>query len=147
MLRRKLNSSARLFLIPGVRENITELDLGYCVASSSMNENLHWKLGHTGLSDLFTDAVFSGDMVSRGKPNPDLFLHAAHNMKVSPERCVVVEDSCNGVLAGKAANMTVIGFTGGGHCLRGHDDDLMDAGADHVIDDFGDLRLTITVLQ
>jgi HAD superfamily hydrolase (TIGR01509 family) len=132
-----------LTVISGVRETILSLDLGRCVASSTGNEGLHWKLGHTGLADLFTDAVFSGDMVSRGKPEPDLFLHAANVMDVAAQHCLVVEDSCNGVLAGKAAGMVVIGFSGGDHCLDEHEDDLMQAGADRVIDTFADLKPTI----
>ena len=50
-------------------------------------------------------------MVVNGKPEPDLFLHAAGTMGVHPGECIVVEDSVNGVLAGKAAGMRVIGFT------------------------------------
>jgi len=68
-------------------------------------------------------------------------------MGMNPENCIVVEDSCNGLLAGKAANMTVIGFCGGGHCLGGHDADLMDAGADQVVGNFSDLKLTINQLS
>ena len=132
-----------LTAISGVRKSISILNQKCCVASSTPIERLYWKLGHTGLSDLFMDAVFSGDMVTKGKPEPDLFLHAASIMDVKLEKCIVVEDSCNGVLAGKAANMTVIGFYGGDHCLMGHDADLMDAGADQVIDDFTNLKLTI----
>lgn len=132
-----------LTAISGARESVSTLDLKCCVASSTPNERLHWKLAHTGLADLFMDAVFSGDMVTRGKPEPDLFLHAAGIMDVKPEECIVVEDSCNGVLAGKAANMTVIGFCGGDHCLEGHDADLTDAGAEQVIGHFAELKLTI----
>lgn len=134
---------AHLTAISGVRESVSSLELKRCVASSSSIERLHWKLGHTGLSDLFMGAVFSSDMVTKGKPEPDLFLHAASIMDVKPEECIVIEDSYNGVLAGKAANMTVIGFYGGDHCLEGHDADLMEAGADQVVDDFANLKLTI----
>ncbi len=49
----------------------------------------------------------------RGKPDPDLFLHAARSMAVEPSRCAVVEDSVHGVQAGVAAGMTVFGFGGG----------------------------------
>lgn len=132
-----------LKVISGVRRTLTDLGLKYCVASSSSNEQLHWKLGHTGLADLFKDVVFSGDMVDKGKPEPDLFLHVASVMDVQPRRCVVVEDSCNGVMAARAADMTVIGFSGGDHCLDGHEDDLMAAGADQVIDNFADLNMVI----
>jgi len=50
-------------------------------------------------------------------------------MTVAPERCVVVEDSVAGVTAARAADMTVLGFTGGGHCGPGHAARLLEAGA------------------
>jgi beta-phosphoglucomutase-like phosphatase (HAD superfamily) len=53
--------------------------------------------------------------VPRGKPAPDLFLHAAARMSHDPARCVVVEDSTAGVQAGRAAGMRVLAFAGGGH--------------------------------
>ena len=54
-------------------------------------------------------------MVARGKPAPDLFLHAAEEMGVRPEDCVVVEDSPAGIDAAKRAGMRVFAFTGGSH--------------------------------
>ncbi|WP_159041880.1 HAD family hydrolase, partial [Streptomyces aureus] len=57
------------------------------------------------------ELVFSAEDVGRGKPAPDLFLHAASRMGVAPERCVVVEDSRLGVQAAVAAGMDVYGFT------------------------------------
>jgi beta-phosphoglucomutase-like phosphatase (HAD superfamily) len=58
-------------------------------------------------------------MVKRGKPAPDLFLHAAGEMGLRPENCLVVEDSPAGVEAAKAAGMRVFGFTGGSHAHAG----------------------------
>jgi beta-phosphoglucomutase-like phosphatase (HAD superfamily) len=83
--------------------------------------------------------VFSGDMVDRGKPAPDLFLHAARAMGFENDDCIVVEDSPNGVMGGKAAGFFVIGFTGGSHCRKGHGEMLEEAGADLVIDSHGAL--------
>ena len=54
-------------------------------------------------------------MVQNGKPMPDIFLHAASQLKVDPYNCIVVEDSIVGVKAAKSANMQVIGFLGGSH--------------------------------
>ncbi|MFE2237548.1 HAD family hydrolase [Streptomyces sp. NPDC059442] len=84
----------------------------YCVASSGSHERI--RVGHrkTGLDTWFRDEnVFSAEDVGRGKPAPDLFLHAAAQMGVAPERCVVVEDSPLGVQAARAAGMDVYGFT------------------------------------
>ncbi|MEV5974190.1 HAD family hydrolase [Streptomyces sp. NPDC051921] len=84
----------------------------YCVASSGSHERI--RVGHrkTGLDAHFREGVvFSAEDVGRGKPAPDLFLHAAERMGVAPERCVVVEDSRLGVQAAVAAGMDVYGFT------------------------------------
>jgi HAD superfamily hydrolase (TIGR01509 family) len=132
--------------IPGVRGAVSGLELTCCVASSTPLPNLHWKLEHTGIADLFSAGIFSSDMVARGKPAPDLFLHAAASLAVEPRHCVVVEDSANGVIAGKAAGMKVIGFTGGDHCLPDQEAILLDNGAHVVIDDFANLGSTISRL-
>ncbi|MEU3945774.1 HAD family hydrolase [Streptomyces sp. NPDC029526] len=101
--------------VPGVVEVLEKLAadaVPYCVASSGSHERI--RVGHrtTGLDRWFTDErVFSSQDVGRGKPAPDLFLHAAERMGVAPERCVVVEDSPLGVRAALAAGMDVYGFT------------------------------------
>jgi HAD superfamily hydrolase (TIGR01509 family) len=84
----------------------------YCVASSGSHERI--RVGHrkTGLDRWFDDSViFSAQDVGRGKPAPDLFLHAAERMGVAPSRCAVVEDSPLGVAAARAAGMDVYAFT------------------------------------
>ncbi|MFF2998830.1 HAD family hydrolase [Streptomyces sp. NPDC057950] len=95
-----------------VLEKLTADGVPYCVASSGSHERI--RVGHrtTGL-DRWFDAgrVFSSQDVGRGKPAPDLFLHAAERMGVPPRRCVVVEDSPLGVQAANAAGMDVYGFT------------------------------------
>ncbi|MFF8483701.1 HAD family hydrolase [Streptomyces antibioticus] len=87
-------------------------EVPYCVASSGSHERI--RVGHrtTGLDRWFDDArIFSSQDVGKGKPAPDLFLHAAERMGVEPARCVVVEDSPLGVQAAVAAGMDVYGFT------------------------------------
>ncbi|MEW2421165.1 HAD family hydrolase [Streptomyces nigra] len=95
-----------------VLEALTARGVPYCVASSGSHERI--RVGHrtTGLDRWFDDArIFSSQDVGRGKPAPDLFLHAARQMGVAPARCVVVEDSPLGVRAALAAGMDVVGFT------------------------------------
>lgn len=125
--------------IEGALETIKALDYVKCVASSSSINSLNDKLTHTGLYDLFSPHIFSTQLVEKGKPSPDLFLHAASKLDTSPRDCVVVEDSANGVTAGKRAGMKVIGFTGGGHCPPGHDASLLSSGADLIANDFSDI--------
>lgn len=129
--------------IAHVRETILSLDAARCVASSSAPPRLATSLKKTGLADLFGDHVFSATMVARGKPAPDLFLHAAEKMGHAPQDCVVIEDSVSGVQAGIAAGMRVLGFTGGGHCQQGHDEVLKSAGAQRV---FAQMRVLPALL-
>ncbi|MEM8539587.1 MAG: HAD family phosphatase [Pseudomonadota bacterium] len=119
--------------IAGVEDMLGALKVSRCVASSTAMHFLPGKLERTGLADYFGDGVYSGDMVTDGKPAPDLFLHAASQMGGSADNAIVVEDSANGVKAGKSANMFTIGFTGGSHCFDGHDETLTAAGADLVL--------------
>ena len=81
-----------------------------CVASSGSHEKMQITLGGTGLLPLFRGRVYSATEVEHGKPAPDLFLYAAAQAGVDPEDCVVIEDSANGVRAGLAAGMQVLGY-------------------------------------
>ena len=95
-----------------VLDKLTADEVPYCVASSGTHERI--RVGHrtTGLERWFDDErIFSSQDVGRGKPAPDLFLHAAQRMGVAPERCAVVEDSPLGVQAAVAAGMHVYGYT------------------------------------
>ena len=92
-----------------------------------------------GLYDRFRPHIFSATEVPRGKPAPDLVLHAATKMGVGPERCVVVGDSMPGVIAAVAAGMTVIGFVGASHCRPGDAARLAAHDAIEVIDDMAQL--------
>jgi HAD superfamily hydrolase (TIGR01509 family) len=124
--------------IPGVRDAILALPHRRCVASSSLPERIAFSLRLTGLDDLF-EHVFSASEVARGKPAPDLFLHAATRMGAVPDQCLVIEDSTAGVQAARAARMNVIGFAGGGHCGPDHAGKLRDAGATFIIDHMSEL--------
>ena len=94
-------------LLPGVTEALDALKAnGYpmAVASSTGREKTVAHLDHAGLLHYF-DAVVGGDMVQRGKPNPDIFLKAAELLGVQPEDCIVVGDTPADVKAAVAANM------------------------------------------
>ncbi|OKK21145.1 hydrolase [Streptomyces sp. CB00455] len=101
--------------VPGVEEvlgALTAQGVGYCLASSGSHERI--RVGHRAakLDGWFEEEwIFSAQDVGKGKPDPDLFLHAARSMGVEPSRCVVVEDSPLGVRAALAAGMDVFAFT------------------------------------
>ncbi len=107
--------STELRPIDGVGDVLSQIRCPLCVASSSSLPYIRHGLRLTGLLGYFNDHLFSASMVSRPKPAPDLFLYAAEQMGVRPERCLVIEDSMAGIQAAKAANMRVFGFLGGSH--------------------------------
>jgi len=121
--------------IVGMRDVLQALVGKCCVASSSSIKGLHRKLDSTGLLPLVAPYVYSTELVPRGKPYPDIFLHAAEAHGWEPRDCTVIEDSVNGVKAAKAAGMHVIGFLGGSHCTVQHEKTLRVHGVDEVVFD------------
>lgn len=79
------------------------------IASSSLNSQISFILNKLKISHYF-QSIISGNDVKQGKPNPEIFLKAAESIHLAPECCVVIEDSYNGVMAAKNANMKCIGF-------------------------------------
>jgi HAD superfamily hydrolase (TIGR01509 family) len=111
-----------------------------CVASSSSSDRLAVCLEVLGLGAAFGQNVFSASMVARGKPHPDIFLHAADAMGVHPSQAIVIEDSASGVQAGVAAGMRVIGLLAASHIQPGHRERLLAAGAHHVASTFDEAQ-------
>ncbi len=100
--------------IPGARELVEAVkaaDIDVAVGTQGKPEKVALTLGLTGLIDLFDgDAIFTSYGVPRGKPHPDLYLHAAEQRGKAPASCAVIEDTALGATAGVAAGMTVFGF-------------------------------------
>ncbi len=130
-----------LKVIAGTVAALDSLNIPKCVASSSEPEWLDIKLSLTNLKKYFSDSIFHGKLVTKSKPEPDLFLFAISQLGWAASDCLVVEDSVYGVQAGRAAGLKVCGFLGGAHVLPGHSDQLTKAGADYLISDLKDLRL------
>lgn len=121
--------------LPGVAQVIAALRCDYCLATSSSPPRVKRSLEIVGLDAAFAGRITTAAEVTKGKPAPDLFLLAAAKRNIAPDRCLVIEDSVNGVRAGLAAGMTVWRFTGGSH-LAGMGDD---AGASRVFASFADM--------
>jgi HAD superfamily hydrolase (TIGR01509 family) len=103
--------SEQVEAVQGIHNVLIDLPLPYCVASSGSYEKMELTLGKTGLKRFFGNNIYSTSDVSRGKPHPDIYLHAAKLMGVDvPRRCLVIEDSPVGVTGAIAAGMTVFGF-------------------------------------
>lgn len=108
---------------PGIHDLLGRLAVPRCVATSSSPPRAARSLAIARLVKLFPQ-VFTASLVARGKPAPDLFLHAAAEMGADPVECLVIEDSLPGILAARAAGMQVVLFTGGSHMQgRGFDID------------------------
>ena len=97
-------------LRPGAREILEYFQANgvrMALASGSHADIVEKNLQRSGFKDFF-DAVISGDEVSRGKPEPDIFLLAAQRIGARPEDCYVFEDGVNGARAGTAAGCATI---------------------------------------
>jgi len=100
---------------PGVIEMLSQLTTPFCVATSSSPERATRSLEIAGLTRFFGDRLYTASEVARGKPAPDLFLHAADCECVAPENCLIVEDSLPGLEAADSAGMTAFHYVGGSH--------------------------------
>lgn len=127
---------AELLEVQGAGKAIAGLLLPKAIASSGSVGGLERKLKRTGLWDHFAPHVYGADHVVNAKPAPDLFLHAAAALGIDPVDCLVLEDSVNGVIAARAAGMTVWGFLGGGHADDALGARLVQAGAEKLVQDW-----------
>lgn len=98
--------------VNGIIEVLESLEVPVCVASSGSQKKIRNSLELTSLADYFGENIFSAQQVSKGKPDPELFLFAAAQMGANRANTVVVEDSHAGILAGVAAQMHVFGYCG-----------------------------------
>jgi len=147
--RATLAFEGRLQAMPGAAAVLAGLPHRRCVASNSLPNRLARALEIAGLAVHFPPgALFSSAMVARGKPAPDLHLHAAAAMGAAPARCVVIEDSPTGVTAARVAGMAVIGFVGAGHIAdRGaHADRLRAEGAARIAQRFEEIPEALAAL-
>ena len=96
--------------VPGIAAALECIAIPMCVASSGQLAKMRTTLHRTGLLQRFEDRLFSAAGMARGKPHPDIFLHAARSLGAEPTACAVLEDAPVGVEAGIAAGMTVYGY-------------------------------------
>lgn len=110
------------------------------IASSSSTRWITTHLDHLGIRDAFGDRIFSGrEHVTRGKPAPDVYLHAADALGVDIARCAILEDSPVGATGAVASGAYVIGLCAGSHCGVGHDERLRAIGVHDIAHDFGEV--------
>lgn len=123
-------------------------ELPRAVASSSSTKWIRGHLDHLGLADAFGDHIYSGrEHVSRGKPAPDVYIHAADRLGVDISRSVILEDSEVGATGALASGATVIGLAAGCHCFDGHEAMLRSTGITHVAHSFDEVARLIGLDQ
>ncbi len=114
------------------------------IASSSSTAWITAHLDHLRLRDAFDGRIFSGrEHVTRGKPAPDIYRHAAAALGVDMARCVILEDSPVGATGAVASGAHVIGLCAGSHCGVGHDERLRAIGVHDIAHDFGEVARLI----
>ncbi len=119
--------SAEVEAMPGAHDAlraVRTLGLPYRIASNSSHEEMAAKFARVAMTELVDGVVHSARDVSRGKPAPDVFLHAAAAAGVPPGACLVIEDSVPGARAARAAGMACVGLA-----PHGDDPALREAGA------------------
>lgn len=122
--------------IDGIRELLNDLkneNIPTAIASSSPRDFIDVVISKFKLRDYFT-YIISGEEVENGKPAPDIYLEAAKKLRLSPDDCIVIEDSRNGVIAAKTAGMKCIGFKN----VNSGNQDL--SKADIIIDSIADIK-------
>jgi HAD superfamily hydrolase (TIGR01509 family) len=109
-----------------------------CSSSSTFWIESHLRI--IGLESAFSGRIFSGrEHVARGKPAPDLYLHAAAALGVPIGRTAIIEDSPVGVQGALASGATVIGLVAGSHCRPDHGQRLRDLGVRQIAHDFDEV--------
>lgn len=121
--------------LPEFLKQLEEHNIPFAVATSAPPENVKFTLENTGLRERFS-TIIDDTMVSKGKPDPEVYLTAAKTLDMPPERCIVFEDAILGIQAGKNADMKVVGVA------TTHSREELEAeDTDYVMDDFSELSL------
>jgi HAD superfamily hydrolase (TIGR01509 family) len=96
--------------IPEILDTLDGANIAYCVASNGSEEKMAITLGQNGLLARFEKFMFSAHSLGTAKPDPHMFLHAAKTFNVSPDACIVIEDSTSGAKAARRAHMKCFGY-------------------------------------
>lgn len=106
---------AELQPIAGAQTLLAQIKVPMCTVSNGPVSKMQHSLGLTGMLSYFDDRLFSGYDIQRWKPDPAIVFHAAQQMQISVEQCILVDDSAAGVQAGIAAGIPVFYFCADPH--------------------------------
>lgn len=126
--------------IPGMTSLFRQLRLPKSMVSNASVTHIEHCLRKVRLRNALDGHIFSAEHVSHPKPRPDVYLLALETLRLHPHEVVVVEDSPVGVAAASQAGLTVVGFLGAAHIHDGHDERLLEAGAQAIAPDARALR-------
>lgn len=131
--------TASLKAVSGVESVLNRAEVPMAVASGSELARLHFTLGLADLLHHFDGHIYSAEGVAKGKPAPDIFLHAAEKLGVAPEECLVIEDGIHGIHAAQAAGMEVWAYLGGGHIFPALRTEILATKPNRVFDSMADI--------
>ena len=137
---RELGTTQGIPILKGIREFLDSLKLKNipcAIGTSTEKKNLNLAFEQLNISHFFSGSACSED-VMHGKPNPEVFIKAAHIIKKTPSSCVVLEDSTHGILAAKACGMKAIGLS-----TTRKKEELIKSGADYVVKDPSFLNISL----
>ena len=126
--------------LPALLDDLRERDIQVGLVSSSPIDWIGTVLDRFEIRDGFDLLVSADELPVAGKPEPDVFLHAAEELGMAPEDCVVIEDSANGAKSANAAGMYTIGYRN----ESGSDQDL--SVADEIVESSAELRERLLAL-
>jgi HAD superfamily hydrolase (TIGR01549 family) len=140
IIRRKVEIFSELFV--GVKLVEGAMEFVQASHASGRKHGLTTSATRTTQQQAFTafgfgpyfDTIITGQDIQRGKPDPEPYLLTAERLGLQPSECIVIEDSINGILSGKAAGCRVIALT-----TTFPREDLLKAGADFIVDSFAEL--------
>jgi HAD superfamily hydrolase (TIGR01509 family) len=137
---RELGTTQGIPILKGICEFLDSLKLKNipcAIGTSTEKKNLNLAFEQLNISHFFSGAACAED-VMHGKPNPEVFIKAAHIIKKTPSSCVVLEDSTHGILAAKACGMKALGLS-----TTRKKEELIKSGADYVVKDPSFLNISL----
>ena len=126
-------------LTPGIEDIFLMDSFDQCIATGGTISKTKEKIKQVGIEKYFpAEKVFSADLVEYGKPEPDLFLLAAHTMDYKPEDCIVIEDSLAGLTAAQRAKMLTVAFVK--YNSAEYVAEIKKTGVEHIFDDMAQVK-------
>ena len=129
---------SKIYPIEGLKQfldNLKENNILLSIGSNAIRENVLMTIEELSITNYFS-SIICGDEVSRGKPDPEMFVKTLSNLNVSRDECIIFEDSIEGVKAAKNADIKVIGVTSSQSSEK-----LKSVGAFKTIDDYTKISL------